>query len=387
MTNFYLLVILFYCHIVDTSFINRYISDRQTLHKMWHLATTERYLIHTLLEVEDRSDELDYYVEFLVEDSGYNQFLEPVETILEYPLDRFKVVERFVWDWPQIGEAEGVNIDIMGEFGHHSTLLTADDLVETVRELNEILSTYYRLHDDGASSLSDAMTSLTSPGVSLNPGNLLILTNISHALGHVSACVIWGDAADTHLVTSEEPFTIPGEKYWLEFYLEYLECLMELGGKEEKVGVVAEEIKGHYRSDAGVKRQIERIMKGKGPLKMGGEELGWCSSRDVRYNTRCFYEKTVGGYYNLARAEKVIGTDIMFYTGLVPGVNTMTCPSDTTGKVVIDNSEGYYPVRVVTRQAGTLVLEAGWTVKMSSSDVIHLCSSQRGYVKLFGMKH
>ena len=138
--------------------------------------------------------------------------------------------------------AAGSELNIMEVFeGGAPATPTAADLEETVRELNSVLATYQAASDVGVLR--------SAPNIPINSGNLLvsgnsiqtnllfsefsvnrllvfgssqILTTVSHTMGAYAECVVWGDRADRDLLSSDEPFTIPGEKYWLELYLAYL---------------------------------------------------------------------------------------------------------------------------------------------------------------------
>ena len=365
------LLTVFLHYFANAAFIDRINCDKARLQNMELLADSERHLIQRISEIQDVSDELAYFVEFLLKDSGHPH-KESVELTLQYPLDRFKVVERFIYDWPMMQQyVDNLDIDIMAEFRRPGFQTpTLPDLVETVRELNEVIFTYKLSKDN--------ITLLGSPGVDINPGNLLILTNISNSLRHVEACVMWGDAAHEELLTSDYPFTIPGEQYWVDFYLVYLECLVNLGSRDKQAAKVREEIMTHYRADPAVMTRVNQVISNDGQ-HFSGEVNQFTRCMDgVVAETWCYFEMSG---FPPRKAEKVVGAEIVFYRDKASYVHSPMCRAEDD-KVEIDNTVGHSSIHIVTRQSGTLVLYSGDSVKMKCTELVYLCTPLHGFANI-----
>ena len=168
--------------------------------------------------------ELVYFLDFIEEDAGALD--------LNHPVTRFKLIERVLFDWPQvdaIAAETDLEVDVMKALlvdsgvkvhPNHGHLLT------TVQDLNDIIS-FHNISHDSVKAGDPLLPGSSS--VPLNSGNTLLLTNFSRDLGQVEHCVRWGEITDKELVTSPEPFAVPGEVYWIHFYTTYLECLVMSG--------------------------------------------------------------------------------------------------------------------------------------------------------------
>ena len=353
-------------------------SDRLTM--IEHVARTERDLIDKLISIKDiHSDpegELEFFIEFLIGDTGF-PFEEPVEETVKYLVERFKIVERFLYDWPMIAEVVDSlevdhHLDIIAEFVTTVPQLpTFSDLSEIVRQLNEAMALDRLL--DTSEVLLD--------GMEFNTGNYLILTNVSHGLGHVNSCVEWGDLADSDLVLAEEPFTIPGEEHWLNQYLVYLECLIKVED-EEQANIVRDEILGHYNDDEGVKKAVRMLSRGRGKLVSRDSEIDRCTSDIPSLDSYCYLQWSRDPFTPM-KIEKISGTSIIFYreVGEMSGVRTL---GRMSGDVLLDNSGGWLAVRVVSNE-GVIIIEPGDALVIPPQLISHICGVSRGILDLYSL--
>ena len=361
---------------------DEFITRDNRLTNIWHLASTERELILKLIDIKERhpdpEGELDFFLEFLLADCRY-PFDETVESVIKSPVDRFKIVERFIYDWPNVAEVvDGLEVeydlDVMAEFVIRVPQLPSySDLMECVRELNEAVA---------VDSLEPSQNGMKTDETDFNTGNYLILSNISHALGHVKSCVEWADLADSDLVLSEEPFTIPGEKHWLHQYLVHLECLVKLG-EEDKAAVIREEILIHYSGDNEVKKVVNMLYGGKGKLLPRDREIDACTERTV-LDTHCYLNWS-HDIFQPIRVEKLEGIHIMLYRGVGYSVSSLG-RGIKSGRVLLDNSKGQTAVRVVLIIGkGTIAVEPGDALLIPPSLIGHVCAMAHGTIDVYSV--
>ena len=365
--------------LVASTYPDEFKARDERLATIQNVARTERDLILKLVDIKethsDPESELAYFLEFLLADSGY-PFDETVESVVQYPTDRFKIVERFLYDWPMIAEVVDSlevepELDIMAEFERTVPRLPShSDLNEIVRELNEVLAIDRVEPYDIAPDATD-----------FNTGNFMILTNASHALGHVKSCVDWGDLADSDLIFSDEPFTIPGEEHWLHQYLVYLECLVKLED-EDKAKVVREEILKHYRGRADVKEVVKVLSRGKGKLKSRDSEIDVCVDRSP-LDTHCYLELSRDTFYPM-RIEKLAGTPIILHRGAGDSIRSQG-DRLKSGDVVLDNRGGKTAVSVVLVGKGTIVVEPGDALIVHPTLISHVCATSHGTIDVYSV--
>ena len=336
------------------------------------LAATERRVVGEVRGKEGLDDQLSFLLDFLETDMGGPPYQTSVLEAMQFPLDRFKVVERFILDWPQFaGGIEALTgLDVNLEFS--SSPAEYEDLLLTVSHLNSILSSsplFPSLH-----TKETVNEHLASPGVSLNSGNLYVMTNLSYALGEYGACAEWGEAADADLLQSDEPFTIPGEPYWLDLYVIWYECLLR-EGYEEEAEEVRVEIMVHYGEEAEAMERLERADLAEESQEEEDEE-DW---EDWELDTVC--EVEIRGWLPIW-TESVVGSDIVFYRGAA-SVAMVRQGGARTGGVLVDNSGGAREMRVGTVSQGVVVLSPGDGIRVPVGDIGRVLQPEVGLITVY----